>query len=170
MNSPTVSGGPQQTDPQQALRDIFVIARDDTGVHIYHDVQSMLIAIAAGSADAIEFFDVYGRELALVFNGAGVPVDLRMIGGEPDPAKVQGRLRWVIQNLASSVDRRLVRPIVPPGTTREQALARLPKLDGQSLGGYFAALQPVFGDGGASGNGEIGIFDDRDFWHNFWCH
>ena len=149
-------------------RPIFVVARDNTAMHVYPDVPSMIAAkeVARGRLDAVEFFDVSGNTLVPVLDGDGRLEDLRDAGGGPDPATVQARLCAVRAHLESVVDERVAKAV--PTVTREEALGRLPVLEGKSLAQCYKLLEPVFSH--AYGDGAATVRHDGGWWHNLWAH
>lgn len=150
------------------VRPIFVVARDNTAVHVYRDVRSMIDAkeVDDGRLDSVEFFDVNGYRLVPVRDDKGRLADLTADGGDPDPAAVQTKLCAIRDHLATTVDERITKAV--PTVTREEALAQLPVLADRSLAQCFKLLEPVFshtyGDGGSRTR------HDGGWWHNLWAH
>jgi len=147
---------------------IFVIVNNDSGLHLYADAESMVEAkeIDPGLLTSTQFFDVQGRRLSPVLSDTGMLMGLRDAGDPADASAVRTRLSVVLRHLASTVDERLIKASRP--VTREEALRRLPQLDGQELPACYAALEPVFGH--AYGDGGPRPVDDGSWWHNFWAH
>jgi hypothetical protein len=164
---------PSRPTTQDTLdRPIFVIASDNTAVHVYGDIQGVLGIdnVCGGGHDSIDFFDIRGHGLAPVFSRSGTLSGLRDVGDQPDAQSVQTRLCAVIRHLRISIDQRLAQA-GNSAATREQALTQLPNLEGRSLEECFALLELAFGhaDGRYGGDGPKRR-DDGSWWHNFWCH
>lgn len=148
---------------------IFVIAGDNTWVHIYPDASTLLNCkdtVAAGPGP-LDFFDVRGQRLGPVFGTDWTLESLEPTADEADPDAVQRRLCAVVESVRASLEQRLALDPNPPGDL-EVALARLPELGEHDLPECFALLAPNFGDGEDSGDGMRR--DDGSVWHNFWCH
>jgi hypothetical protein len=149
-------------------RAIFIIATNNTAVHLYPDSQSLVgtRGAEARELDQVEFFNVNGVRLVPVVNGTGDLIGLRDAGTAPDPADVAKRLRLVRQHLADTVDARIAG--ANPPVSRAEALRRLPNLDGKSLPECYAALERAFshtyGESGPSPAHNGG------WWHNLWAH
>lgn len=165
-NAATLAPDGQSTDNR-----IFVIASSNEWVHIYPDVPTMLDCkdSAAAAPGPLEFFDIHGRRLAPVFTNDWTLEGLRAGADAPDPAAVQARLGAVIDRIRTTVEDRLARASLQPGTA-EEALGHLPDLGGRSLAECFDLLKTQFGDGSPAGAGKLGLMHDGSFWHNFWCH
>jgi hypothetical protein len=149
-------------------RAVFVIASNDTAVHVYRDAQSLVDAkeVETDRLDAIEFFDIRGYRLAPVVNDKGVLTGLRDTGEQPDMPRVQARLCAVRRHLAATVAARVAKAV--PTVTAEEALSRLPELDGKSLPECYVLLEATFSH--AYGDGEPGSRHDGGWWHNLWAH
>jgi hypothetical protein len=162
-------GAPQvRTNAAEPGRAIFVVATNNTAVHVYRDVQSLVDAKGAEASrlDLIDFFDVNGVRLLPVLDNNGKLTGLRQAGDRPDPAKVQTRLRIVVRHLASTVDARVANAVPP--ITRQEALNRLPNLDGRNLAQCYVLLEPVFSH--IYGEGGPGPEHNGSWWHNLWAH
>jgi hypothetical protein len=149
-------------------RPIFVIAKDDTAMHVYRDIRSMIDAkeVDRGRLDAVEFFDVSGNRLVPVLDDSGRLKGLREADGDADPAAVQVRLCAVRAYLESVVDDRIAKAV--PTVTRDEALRRLPVLEGKTLSQCYKLLEPVFSH--AYGDGAATVRHDGGWWHNLWAH
>jgi hypothetical protein len=147
---------------------IFVIATNNTGVHVYRDAQSVVDAkeIDVSHIDSVDFFDVRGYRLSPVISDTGELTGLRDAGERPDAYKVQARLCAVRAYLVTTVDVRLA--AAGSSASREEALSRLPELDGRGLTECYSLLEPVFGH--AYGDGVPTPRDDGGWWHNLWAH
>jgi len=158
--------------PVTPARPLFVIARDDTGVHVYPDIRRVLDIqhIGAGEHDSIEFFDIRGCSLVPTFHESGTLSSLSENGDRPDADVVQARLRTVMQHLRATIDQRLARA-GNSTITREQALSQIPDLEGRSLEECFDLLDVAFGHANSRYGGDgASRRDPGSWWHNFWCH
>ncbi|HZN19038.1 MAG TPA: hypothetical protein VFB84_12830 [Micromonosporaceae bacterium] len=150
-------------------RAVFVITNDDTTVHLYRDVQSLVLDTKEGDAarlGSVGFFNVRGQRLAPVLSADGALTGLRNVGGQPDVRAVQARLCTVLRNLAATVEARVAK--AAGAITVEEALRLLPELDGKDLQECYDLLEPVFSH--AYRDSDPKARDDRDWWHNLWAH
>jgi hypothetical protein len=157
-NPKQASGGP-----------LFVVATNNTMVHVYRDVQSLVDAkeIQPDQLKSIEFFDVQGRKLAPVLSDTGALTGLKESGTTPNAGGVQQRLYTTRANLASSVDARIAKH--EPKVTRDEALSHLAVIEGRSLPDCYVLLEPIFSHSYASA-GPIELRHNGSWWHNFWAH
>jgi hypothetical protein len=153
------------TDPMTG--GFFAIDRNNTWLHVYPDVPSMLAVNRVGAGDAADFFDTRGRRYDPVFADTGQLEALKETADPPNTPIVAMRLKSVLNFLVNALPQRLHDAPNPPGTVAE-GLAVIPRLDGLTLPECHLALTTVFGDG--TRRGAIHIADDGSFWHNFWCH
>jgi hypothetical protein len=157
------------TPKQTSGGPLFVVATNNTMVHVYRDVQSLVDTreIKPDQLKSIEFFDVQGRKLVPVVSDTGALTGLKDSGISPNVSSVQQRLYSTRANLASSVDARIARH--EPKVTRDEALSHLAVIDGRSLPDCYVLLEPIFSHSYASA-GPIQPRHDGSWWHNFWAH
>lgn len=148
---------------------LFVVAANNTMVHVYRDVQSLVETreVKPDQLKSIQFFDVQGRTLLPVLSDTGALTGLKDSGAPPSTSSVQQRLYTTRANLASSVDARIARH--EPKVTRDEALSHLAVIDGRSLPDCYVLLEPIFSHSYASA-GPIQLRHDGSWWHNFWAH
>lgn len=157
------------TDAAIHGRAIFVITNDDTTVHLYRDVQSLVTDIKEGDVarlGSVGFFNVRGQRLVPVRSAEGRLQGLRAAGDPPDAQAVQMRLCAVRRNLAATVAARVAKAVRP--ISLEEALRLLPELAGKELPECYDLLEPIFSH--AYRDGDPGAMDDGDWWHNLWAH
>ena len=167
MNAPR-----KRPKPVTRGRPLFVIASDDTGVHVYRDIGRVLGIdhIGAGEHNSIDFFDIRGCSLVPTFHESGTLSSLSDNGDRFDAEAVQARLCTVMQHLRATIDQRLAH-VGDSSITREQALSQIPDLEGRSLQECFDLLDVAFGHAnGRYGGDGAARRDPGSWWHNFWCH
>jgi hypothetical protein len=160
MTAPQLSADPMTAG-------FFALDRNNTWVHVYPDVPSMLAVNHVGAGADADFFDTRGRRFEAVFNNAGRLESLKETADPTNVPIVQMRLRTVMTFLFNALPQRLHDD---PDADRKLKEGRdaIPALDGLSLPDCHAALSTVFGDRG--GPGAVHPENDGSFWHNFWCH
>ncbi len=161
------------------VENIFVIASDNSWLHVYPDLKSMIQAqVRADSPDSIELFDVRGVRLLPVLNDESYLVGLQESTEKADPEAVRNRLRTAIQAIRETLEQNLAQSAIPRGT-RETWLNRLPEIKDQSLEECYTILDPDFGHGSLPGGthgpsipglGEIAQLHTGSWWHNLIAH
>ena len=118
------------TDPMTG--GFFAIDRNNTWLHVYPDVPSMLAVNHVGAGDAADFFDTRGRRFDPVHTDDGRLESLKETADPPNTPIVQMRLRSVMNFLVNALPQRLHDAPNPPGTVAE-GLAAIPRLEGMTL-------------------------------------
>jgi hypothetical protein len=113
-----------------AVVGVVAIARDNAWFHTYLDSDCLIQEYNNGTNPrGVEFFDRHGRRLAPLLSSAGELLALEPTAEDPDPHKVQGRLRTVIARAEEYIRQH---PTVPQ--------MQLPQLDGDTLDEDLASL------------------------------
>jgi hypothetical protein len=132
---------------------IIAIAGDDTWLHLYSDVRSLLgdtgVGANGGSHGSIEFFDGEGRRLAPVFGPDWKLEDLQRSAEVLDPCHLRRRLYAVVRHVEGHL-RRHPEILEPFRLTLEEAVAKLPRLPGPGLDDDLAVLWESLGRVGHS--------------------
>jgi hypothetical protein len=128
----------------------------ETWVHIYSTVDEMaeelkVISPEDATAQGLEFFDGAGRRLVPVMDAQNT-LTLKHTMDPPNPAVVLGHFRKAIRQ-AEDLIRSNPAVLLRLRMSLEEALARLPQLDGVDLRTAMLRCGPAFGHRLPSGGG-----------------
>jgi hypothetical protein len=144
----TISG--QSTAPEITESDVAIvaIAGDDTWLHLYGDLRSLLgdtdIGTNGNSHGAMEFFAGDGRRLLPVFGPDWSLENLHRSAEAPDPCQLRRRLYAVVRHVEGHV-RRHPEILEPFKLKLDEAIAKLPRLSGPGLEEDLTALWEILG-------------------------
>ncbi|MFI7435431.1 hypothetical protein [Micromonospora haikouensis] len=122
-------------------RRILLIAANDTFCHVHQNLAELLTVADHGEklGGGVEFFDVTGRRLHPRFSADWRLEDLQAGNDAADPEAVRARLRAVVSHLVRYV-RDHPDVLARSRITLDEALARVPALDGPDLSHDLSAL------------------------------
>ena len=143
---------PRETAPPVVT--VLAVAGDDTWLHLYRDVPSMLkdddIGTKGNFHGPIEFFDRDAFRLVPVFGPDWQLEDLRKSHEMLDPCLIRRRLYAVVRHVEGHL-RRHPEVLEPYHLTLEDAISQLPPLTGPDLDDDLAVLWTILGPFSHSG-------------------